>query len=63
MTTLEAIQAKMRALQAQAETLIAKRSSAALKTIHDLMSKHGLTSADIDKVSGQTKGGRKLSVP
>ena len=62
MATLEAVQAKIRALQAQAETLIAKKSSAALKAIHDLMSKHGLTSADIDKYAGQKKGGRKPGV-
>lgn len=60
MATLEAIQAKIRVLQAKAETLLAKKSSAALKAIHDLMSEHGLTAADIEKHSIQ---GRVSSKP
>ena|SRR5260370_2069044 len=47
-TTLEAIQAKIKKLQAQADALIAKESATVLKTIHELMEKHGLTTADID---------------
>lgn len=62
MATLEAVQAKIRALQAQAEALIAKKTSTVLKAIHDLMSQHGLTTADIAKYSGQSKGGSKLSL-
>jgi len=51
-TTLEAIQAKMKKLQAQADALIAKESTTVLKTIHELMEKHGLTTADIDAHAG-----------
>src|SRR5258708_40000718 len=47
-TTLEAIQAKIKKLQAQADALIAKESATVLKTIHQLMEKHGLTAAEID---------------
>lgn len=48
MATLEAIQAKMKKLQAQAEALIAKKSQAALDRIRALMLEHGLTTADIE---------------
>jgi len=51
-TTLEAIQAKMKKLQAQADAFIAKESTTVLKTIHELMEKHGLTTADIDAHAG-----------
>ncbi|HEX7908683.1 MAG TPA: H-NS histone family protein, partial [Paraburkholderia sp.] len=51
-TTLEAIQAKMKKLQAQADALIAKESTTVLKTIRELMEKHGLTTADIDAHAG-----------
>ncbi len=47
-TTLEAIQAKMKKLQAQADALIAKKAQAALDQIRELMIKHGLTTADIE---------------
>jgi DNA-binding protein H-NS len=47
-TTLEAIQAKMDKLKAQADALIAKQSSGVIEKIRDLMTKHGLTTADID---------------
>jgi len=60
MATLETVQAKIRALQAQAETLIAKKSSAALKAIRDLMSEHGLTTDDIEKHSVQSKVDSKV---
>lgn len=48
MPTLEAIQAKMKKLQAQAETLIARKGQAALDQIRELMIEHGLTTADIE---------------
>jgi DNA-binding protein H-NS len=51
-TTLEAIQAKIKKLQAQADALMTKKSAAVLKTIHELMEKHGLTTADIDAHAG-----------
>ncbi|MFM0609467.1 H-NS family nucleoid-associated regulatory protein [Paraburkholderia sediminicola] len=47
-TTLEAVQAKMKKLQAQADALIAKQSSGVIDKIRELMAKHGLTTADID---------------
>jgi DNA-binding protein H-NS len=47
-TTLEAVQAKMKKLQAQADALIAKQSSGVIEKIRELMTKHGLTTADID---------------
>ena len=58
-TTLEAIQAKIKKLQAQADALIAKESATVLKTIHELMEKHGLTTADIDAHTGGKKRAKK----
>ncbi|MGF7000881.1 H-NS histone family protein [Paraburkholderia sp. GAS32] len=51
-TTLEAIQAKMDKLKAQADALIAKQSSGVIERIRELMAKHGLTTADIDAHTG-----------
>jgi len=48
MATLEQIQARMKKLQAQAETLIAKRAQAAVDQIRGIMLKHGLTTEDIE---------------
>lgn len=47
-TTLKAVQAKIKKLQAQADALMTKKAATVLKTIHELMEKHGLTTADID---------------
>ncbi|MFL9987334.1 H-NS family nucleoid-associated regulatory protein [Paraburkholderia sediminicola] len=47
-TTLEAVRAKMKKLQAQADALIAKQSSGVVEKIRELMARHGLTTADID---------------
>lgn len=58
-TTLEAIQAKMRKLQAQADALIVKKSTTVLKTIHELMEKNGLTTADIDAHAGGKQRAKK----
>lgn len=58
-TTLEKVQAQIKKLQAQADALIAKQSSAVLEKINDLMSKHGLTTADIDAHIGGKKRGPK----
>src|SRR5258708_11058499 len=58
-TTLEAIQAKMKKLQAQADALIVKESTTVLKTIHELMEKHGLTTADIDAHAGGKQRAKK----
>lgn len=48
MPTLEQIQAKLRKLKSQEETLIAKRNQSVLDNIRKLMEAHGLTTADID---------------
>lgn len=49
MATLETIQARIKKLQTQAETLIAKRAQGALDQIRELMIKHGLTTEDIER--------------
>ena len=59
MATLEQIQAKLKKLQAQAEAIDAKQSSAVLETIRGLMEKHGLTTADIDAHVGSKRRGPK----
>lgn len=56
-TTLEAIQAKMKKLQAQADALMTKETAKVLATIHRLMEEHGLTAADI----GGRDGGKQLA--
>ncbi|MEX3815951.1 H-NS family nucleoid-associated regulatory protein [Paraburkholderia sp. BR13439] len=62
-TTLEAIQAKMKKLQAQADALATRETAKVLKVIRELMEKHGLTAADIDGHAGgkqrATKGSAK----
>ncbi|CAB3795511.1 hypothetical protein LMG28614_04190 [Paraburkholderia ultramafica] len=59
MPTLEQIQVKMKKLQAQADALIAKKSSAVVEKIRELMSTHGLTTADIDAHAGGKKSAKK----
>ncbi|ACC72724.1 H-NS family nucleoid-associated regulatory protein [Paraburkholderia phymatum] len=58
MATLEALQARIKKLQAQAEAIVSKKSTAALETIRALMAKHDLTTADIDAHLGHKKRGR-----
>ena len=48
MPTLEQIQEKMKKLQAQADTLIAKKTQAAVDQIRKIMLAHGLTTVDIE---------------
>jgi len=48
MPTLDQIQEKMKKLQAQAETLIAKKAQAAVDQIRNIMLEHGLTTVDIE---------------
>jgi len=63
MATLENLQAKIAKLQAQAEAIVKKDSSAVIAKIRDLMEKHGLTTADIDAyIGGAKKAGRKPGV-
>jgi len=59
MTTLESLQAKIQKLQAQADALLAKKSSAVIDKIKSLMAEHGLTTADIDSHTGGKKRGPK----
>jgi DNA-binding protein H-NS len=59
-TTLDAIKAKMKKLQAQADALMTKETAKVLKTIHELMGKHGLTAADIN---GHVGGKRRAKKP
>ncbi|MFL9922224.1 H-NS family nucleoid-associated regulatory protein [Paraburkholderia fungorum] len=61
-TTLDAIQAKMKKLQAQADALMTKETAKVLKTIHELMEKHGLTAADIDGHVGDKRRAKKPGV-
>ena len=48
MPTLEQIQEKMKKLQVQADTLIAKKTQAAVDQIRKIMLAHGLTTVDIE---------------
>jgi DNA-binding protein H-NS len=48
MLTLEQIQEKMKKLQVQADTLIAKKAQAAVDQIRKIMLTHGLTTDDIE---------------
>ena len=48
MPTLEQIQEKMKKLQVQADTLIAKKAQAAVDQIRKIMLTHGLTTEDIE---------------
>ncbi|MDQ0621020.1 H-NS family nucleoid-associated regulatory protein [Paraburkholderia graminis] len=59
MATLESLQAKIQKLQAQADALLAKKSSAVIEKIKSLMAEHGLTTADIDAHAGRKKPGPK----
>ncbi|MFP3429759.1 H-NS family nucleoid-associated regulatory protein [Paraburkholderia sp. SIMBA_061] len=59
MATLESLQAKIQRLQAQADALRAKKSSAVIQKIKNLMAEHGLTTADIDAHIGGKKRGPK----
>jgi DNA-binding protein H-NS len=59
MATLEKLHTQIAKLQAQADALIKKQSSAVIGKIRDLMEKHGLTVADIDAHTGGKKRGPK----
>jgi DNA-binding protein H-NS len=48
MSTLEQLQEKMKKLQVQADTLIAKKAQAAVDQIRKIMLEHGLTTLDIE---------------
>ncbi|WP_250487964.1 H-NS family nucleoid-associated regulatory protein, partial [Caballeronia sp. GaOx3] len=59
MATLEAIQAQIKKLGAQAQALKAKAASGVIKQIHDLMARHEISIDDVagfvGKASGKTK--------
>jgi DNA-binding protein H-NS len=59
MTTLKALQDKIAKLQAQAEVMAKKESSAVVGKIRELMKKHGLTPDDIAAHFRQPAAGRK----
>ncbi|MEM5366453.1 H-NS family nucleoid-associated regulatory protein [Paraburkholderia azotifigens] len=60
MAALESLKAKIAKLQAQAEEIAKKESSAVVAKIRDIMDKHGLTTADIEAhIGGAKKRGRK----
>ncbi|WP_413657953.1 H-NS family nucleoid-associated regulatory protein [Paraburkholderia phenoliruptrix] len=62
MATLESLQAKIQKLQAQAEALAVKKSSAVIEKIKNLMAEHGLTTADIDAhIGGKKRGPEPLA--
>ena len=60
MPTLEQIQEKMKKLQVQADTLIAKKAQAAVDQIRKIMLAHGLTTVDIE-VKAKAKGEAKTA--
>jgi DNA-binding protein H-NS len=63
MATLESLQAKIAKLQAQAEAIAKRDTSAVVAKIRELMEKHNLTTADIGAhISGGKKRGRKPGV-
>lgn len=56
MVTLDAIQLKISKLQKQAESIAQSQTSAGLTKIRDLMTKHGLSVADIEGFIGKRRG-------
>jgi len=62
MATLESIQTRIAKLQAQAEALVAKKSTEVLERIRGLMEKHGITTADIDAHVGGKQHGRRAGM-
>jgi DNA-binding protein H-NS len=61
MATLEQIQARMKKLQAQAETLLARQAQAAVDQIRNIMLKHGLTTADIEAKAKARREARSVA--
>lgn len=58
MATLEQIRAKLKELQTQADALIARKAQAAIDQVRELMLKHGLTTADIEKKAKARRGAK-----
>ncbi|WP_080439571.1 H-NS family nucleoid-associated regulatory protein [Burkholderia ubonensis] len=62
MATLQSIQTRIARLQAQAEALVAKKSTEVLEKIRGLMEKHGITTADIEAHVGGKQRGRRTGI-
>lgn len=62
MATLESIQTRIAKLQAQAEALVAKKSTEVLERIRGMMEKHGITTADIEAHVGGKQRGRRAGI-
>jgi DNA-binding protein H-NS len=58
MATLEAIQQKIKVLQAKADAVASKETAKVLAQIRDIMDKHGLTISDIEVHLGGKRRGR-----
>jgi DNA-binding protein H-NS len=56
MATLEAIQARIKKLETQAQVLKAKAASGVLKQIHDLMARHQISIDDVSGFFGKASG-------
>lgn len=56
MATLESINARIAKLQAQAESLVSKKSTVVLEKIRELMEKHGIGVSDIEAHVGKRRG-------
>jgi DNA-binding protein H-NS len=60
MATFKHMQARLKKLQTQTETLLARRTKVVLDEIRTLMERHGLTTADIE---GRKKRGTRAARP
>lgn len=63
MPTLEAIETKIRRLQEQAEAMRAKKAAVTLDRIVELMSKNGISVADIEAYVGNKNSGARHGKP
>jgi len=61
MATLEAIQARIKKLEAQAQALKAKAASGVIKQIHDLMARHEISIDDVAGFVGKALGKTKAN--
>ncbi|SAK54283.1 histone family protein nucleoid-structuring protein H-NS [Caballeronia pedi] len=62
MATLKQLQARLKKLRAQAESLIADRAQSVLNDIRAMMERHGLTTDDIERHGKKTKRAAKPQV-
>lgn len=59
MASLDQIQKKIKELEAQAQAILSVKSQTALNKIRDLMSAHGLSTADIEAYVGGKRGPKR----